>query len=329
MSNSCQGCGATYQSLNPNSPGYVRKEKINDAIYCERCFKIIHYGKSLVTSQPTDIDKIINVVNGDIIHSLFLVDFLTLNEDIISVFNKIKYPKTLIISKTDLYRSFIKPNKIKEYITNYYHVKENIVFISSKQHQTDDLLAYLRHNKIEKAYLLGFVNAGKSSFINEILKINNQKINDLTTSHIPHTTMNFINIKINDNLLLIDSPGFSYTDFLNNNLEILKKINLTKKIKPATYQMKSSESLVIENIILITFHQKSGATIYISNDFVIKKDYKINRSHIKYHIPTNSDLVIKGIGFINIKNECEIEIDIEDEKLIEIRPSVFGGEINE
>lgn len=329
MSNVCKGCGSAYQSLNADSPGYIKKEKINDAKYCERCFKIIHYGKSLIVDIPADIDKIIDTVNKNDHHSLFLIDLLSLNQGIIETFNKINYPKTLVISKSDIFKSIIKPNKIKDYISKYYGIKENIVFISAKNHETDDLLNYLSKNKIHKSYLLGFINAGKSSLLNEILKNNNQKIIGLTTSYIPHTTMNFINIKINDKLTLIDSPGFSYPIFLNNNIDLLKKMDMNKKMKPVTFQMKPNESLKIDDLLLITFLNKTGITIYMSNKFISKKEYKVNRGHIKYHIPSNSDLVIKGIGFINIKYESDIEIELNDETMIEIRPSIFGGQIDE
>lgn len=325
MNNVCHGCGSVYQSLNTDSPGYIKKEKMNDAKYCERCFKIIHYGKTLIVDVPADIDKIIETVNKDDNHSLFLIDLLSLNEDIVKTFNKINYPKTLVISKTDIFRNIIKPARIKEYITKHYGIKDNIIFISSKNHETQDLLDYLNKNKIFKAYLLGFVNAGKSSLLNEILNINSQKIIGLTTSYIPHTTMNFINIKINDKLTLIDSPGFSYPIFLNNNIDLLKKMDINKKLKPITYQMKPRESLKIDDLVLLTFLNKSGATIYMSNKFVSKKEYKVNRKHVNYHVPANSDLVIKGIGFINIKNESDLEVDFIDESMLEIRPSIFGG----
>lgn len=326
MNKICQGCGAKFQSLNQSSPGYIPKEKAIDGVYCERCFKIIHYGESLVVLAPSEINSIIETVNNNENHVLFVLDLLSLNQDIVDLYNKITNAKTLIVSKFDLLSNVIKPNKIKDFLNTHYQIKDNILFVSShNENSIDELIDYLLKYKINKAYLVGFINSGKSTLINTILKRQNQVILDLTTSFIPHTTMNFIEIKINKNLKLIDSPGFSYPNFLNNNLKILRKIDIKKRIKPLNYQMKKDQLLLIEDLINITFSNKSNVTVYLSNKFKLKKGFKITRHHLKMKVPSNSDLVIKGIGFINFKNNCEIEIDLEEKNLIEIRPSLFGG----
>lgn len=325
MNNKCIGCGSVFQSTNSNSPGYITKEKVNDASYCERCFKIIHYGESLVVLAPKEIDSIIETVNNDHKHVLFITDLLSMNEDIINVYHKINYPKTLVINKFDLVKHLLKPHQIKDYLNKNYQIKDNVLFLSSiNNHNIKDLIEYLDKSKINESYMVGFINSGKSTIINTILKMTNQEILGLTTSFIPHTTMNFINITINDHLTLIDSPGFSYSKFLCNNLDVLKKIDVKKKIRPVTYQMKEKETLVIKDLINVKCLNKCNLTVYLSNKFSIKKDYKINYKQVKIDISKNSDLVIKGVGFINFKNDCEIELGIEDESLIEVRPSIFG-----
>ncbi len=326
MNKKCSGCGSIFQSLNKDSSGYINPSKKNDATYCERCFKIMHYGESLVVLAPSEIKKIIDEVNDSHQHVLFVCDLLSLNSDIINIYQKINCTKTLIINKYDLFKHLLKENKIKEYLKDNYDIQENILFISSiNNHNVKDLLNYLDKFDIHKAYLVGFINAGKSTLINTILKMRDQSILGLTTSYIPHTTMNFIEMKISDNLTLIDSPGFSYSSFLSNDLNLLKKIDIKKKIKPITYQMKQNESLIIEDLVDIAFLDKANITIYLSNKFKIKKDYKINRYYLKLLVPKDHDLVIKGIGFICFKTEVEIEINIEDKNLIELRKSFFGG----
>ena len=44
MSKKCIGCGAILQSDDKDKIGYIRKEKLEDSNYCERCFKITNYG---------------------------------------------------------------------------------------------------------------------------------------------------------------------------------------------------------------------------------------------------------------------------------------------
>ncbi|NLA32584.1 MAG: hypothetical protein GX864_01370, partial [Mollicutes bacterium] len=91
MSNICQGCGSKFQSSNQGGVGFIPKEKLKNSKYCERCFKIIHYGESLVVLTPKEIDNIIDTVNNDQKHVLFILDILSLNQDIIDVYHRINY----------------------------------------------------------------------------------------------------------------------------------------------------------------------------------------------------------------------------------------------
>lgn len=330
MNRVCCGCGATLQCVNPNENGYIIKEKMCDADYCERCFKIIHYGKTMVVDTPKDIDSIINVVNNDIKHSLFLVDLLNINKFVIDIYHKVNDPKTLVICKSDMFNGTVREILIKNLLRKYYKINDNIIFISTIQDNTNKILDYLLNSKINESYILGFINSGKSSLINKILSKENQCIKGLTTSYIPHTTMDFIEMKINDELTLIDSPGFSYDNFLTNDIKLLKKINSKSKLKPITYQMKQNDTLLIENFITITTDNKNSFTLYINSNLSHKKIYNkfdLSKKTV-FSIDNNCDLIIKGIGFINIKKACNIEVMTNDDNLCEIRPSLFGG-INE
>ena len=56
----------------------------------------------------------------------------------------------------------------------------------------------------------------------------------------------------------------------------------------------------------------------------IKKYYKNDISFTSNQkIDSNSDIVIYGLGFINVKNECTICVSNIDSSLLEIRESVF------
>ena len=48
MNKKCIGCGSVLQTEKPKEKGYIIKDKIKDSNYCERCFKIIHYGEEKV-----------------------------------------------------------------------------------------------------------------------------------------------------------------------------------------------------------------------------------------------------------------------------------------
>ena len=71
-----------------------------------------------------------------------------------------------------------------------------------------------------------------------------------------------------------------------------------------------------------------GETIILEK--VFEKNTKFTDLEEKeYDIPKNSDLVIKGLGFINIKKACKISINTNHHDLIEIRPSMYGDDKNE
>jgi hypothetical protein len=98
-------------------------------------------------------------------------------------------------------------------------------------------------------------------------------------------------------------------------------------LKPLTYQTKENTSFVIENKILITTNNINSVTFYISNnlkvDRLFNKDYLNNEEVLNINIDNNSDLVLKGIGFINIKKKCNLTIRGKYNNLVEVRPSIF------
>lgn len=330
MTKKCVGCGITLQSNDNKVLGYIPIEKEKDAKYCERCFKIIHYNKNEILELPKDVSEIVKEVNKNAKYAFFLIDFLNINKDTINKFKTIKCPKTLIISKSDIIPKSIKSNKIIELLSKEYQIQENIEFISSNRNRNINCLTKIMdENKIKEAYILGFTNSGKSTLINEICKKYIDDVALITTSPIPNTTLDFIEIKLNDNYTLIDTPGFiTKTNFYEiDELSLIKKINYKKYINPITFQSKEGTYINIENHLIIkTTDNKNSLTFYMSNNLNIKKEYKLTNNsliEITLEIPENSDLVIKGIGFINIKKKCKITIYTKNEELLEVRESLF------
>ena len=50
----CKGCGSSLQCKNIYKEGYIKATKIDTAEYCERCFKILHYGEFSVLKEDID-----------------------------------------------------------------------------------------------------------------------------------------------------------------------------------------------------------------------------------------------------------------------------------
>lgn len=316
MSRICFGCGAKLQYSNKDAKGYVPENKLNDAKYCMRCFKLMHYGVNINDTVPKKVEEILYLVNSDDKFTIFMCDFLSLSDKIINIYNKIKGKKLLLVSKIDVIPKDIKIDNIRKYIMNNYKVN-NVRFVSSVNgYGIDSLINYLITNNIRECYILGETNSGKSTLINNILDAFDSKLTKTTISSSKNTTLDFIRLNVNNNLTIIDSPGF-VTDSYEVNCPI-KKI-----IKPLTYQMKDGEVLKIDKFYL-KFSIATSITIYSAYELEIKKYYKDDISFTyNEKINSNSDIVIYGLGFINVKNECTICVSNIDSSLLEFRESVF------
>lgn len=324
--NRCIGCGAILQTEDKNSIGYIPKEKINDAKLCERCFRILHYNDLKLVDLP-ETNEVLSIVNKKGKFAFFLVDLLNINLEVISTYRDIKIPKCLIISKVDFIPKYINKNNIKLWLKEEYGIKEEIIFLSAAKNQNVHAIdSVMEEKNVKEAYLLGYTNSGKSTLVNRLTNENN-----ITTSLVPNTTIDFIKIKLENQLSLIDSPGFLYKNNLyeKDDIVFIKKINPKTFIKPITFQLKKGASILIEDYIRIENNSdKCNMTLYMSNLLDIKKVYDKNGllkdlSQINVMIKKNQDLVLKGIGFINCKSEANLNIYIKGEEFIEIRNSFF------
>ena len=331
MSKKCIGCGSIIQHEDKNKIGYAPIPKSGEAKYCERCFKITHYNEKLILPLENINEYIIDEVNKNSKYVFFMVDLLNINEETINTFKNINVPKTLIISKLDIIPKSIKETLIEEWIKDTYKINNDIKFLSTKKNiNTRLIVKTLEELNINSAHILGFTNAGKSTLINKICEQNNIEGKTITTSILPNTTVDFINIPITENITIIDSPGFTskYTLYDNTEYDLMKNILPKNIINPITEQTKENTSLIIENKIRINANSKNSFTFYMSNAIKIDKVFEkntdlTNEELLKYNIKDNTDIVIKGLGFINIKKACNLTINTKYKELIEIRESMF------
>lgn len=331
MDKKCRGCGAIMQSEKINEHGYTPVEKINDSLYCERCFKIIHYNEKSVTRLDYVNEKVRDFVNENAKYVYFLIDLLNINSETIAMYKSIKVDKSLIISKVDIVPKSIKESVITEWLKNEYGIVDDVMYQSTKKNfNTKLLLRKLADLGVDECYILGFTNAGKSTLINKLLSFREEKSNFIATSLIPNTTIDFIEAGRCDGIKIIDSPGFTFNDTLygEDEFSFIKKANPKNSIKPVTYQVKEISSILIEDKIRLKSNIKNSLTFYMSNDVFIERVFTnntklIEKKCIVLDIPANSDLVIRSLGFINIKKACRLEIYSDKEDLFEVRKSMF------
>lgn len=316
MNKICFGCGSILQCDNELSPGFIPSSKIDSANYCKRCFRLTHYGEISINELEKSTKSILDNVNKDNIFKIYIVDILNINDDTMSIFNKIKGNKLLLINKVDLIPKDLNKEKILSRIKKIYNIKCDIKYISStKEYGINALTKYLIDKNIYKSYILGPTNSGKSTLLNKLIEINNPKMNRLTVSNKRNTTLEFVRINLG-NVTLIDSPGFLINDYGI-------KSKYKNIIKPITFNMKDGEVLEIDKFY-IKFNNNTSVTIYCNEDLNIKKYYKEIEFDYDIDLDNNIDLCINGLGFINIKNSNNISVNNLDKGLISIRNSVFG-----
>lgn len=290
----CIGCGITLQNTFKDDLGYT-KELCN--LYCERCFRTIHYNEEKIINNK-DNSLIINKINKMKCFTLFITDILSINNNLIDVFNSITNKKVLIINKCDLLPKNFNLNHIKENIKNSYNIDNDIFFISAKKNIfLNDIINIIKNNK--KVILCGETSGGKSTLINSLIG------SKLTTSKYNNTTLEFIKLKYED-YILYDTPGI----IINNNKKSIDKIVLLQK------QMNSDYTLFIDNLRI---NGNGNFTIIGSNILKISSKKDNSKLDYFYKIDDNSDIVLDN-GFIYLKKG----IDIYTNMKIEIRKSIIG-----
>ena len=280
MSKICVGCGELLKYQNKDEIGYIKEDKYESANYCERCFKLINYGefKSVITegNEYVDIYKNINDTN-DLV--LFLVDIFNINSSIEMINKYINNKIILVITKFDIIPKSVKEYKIIENIKRYNFNKNiiDIVLISSKTNYNIDLLynKILENKTSNNVYITGNTNSGKSTLINKFIKNYSDLDLQITTSILPSTTINLNEVKINEELTFIDTPGFIEKDNISNFVtsKELKKIMPNSEIRPITYQIHEGTTLLIDKLLRIEYvkGEKNSFTFYISNDIIVDR----------------------------------------------------------
>ena len=288
----CIGCGITLQNTHPEALGYTNNLA---NLYCQRCFKTIHYGEEKKVNN-LDNNNIIDKINKLGLFTIFMTDLISLNTELIKVFQSINNAKVLVINKCDLIPANLNFQHLKENIKKVFNIKEDILFISSKKNKfLTNIVDIINQN--EKVILCGETSSGKSTLINKIFKT------ELTTSKYDNTTLEFMKLK-QDNLVIYDTPGI-----------YIKNKKYLDNIKIYTKRLSADYLLSIDNLQL----RGTGNLTIIVNDKVIIKSKKVKLDlNYENKIMGNKDIELDN-GFIFIKDG----INIYSNEKLNIRDSII------
>lgn len=335
----CKGCGVILQSLDKERPGYVLDTKQE---YCQRCFRLTHYGDSSFLNKETiSNEEIINIYKNYSKDLFVLVidalDSLCLDSDKF-LDNYRNYNLLIVINKIDLLPRNINDDKLEDLF-------KKVLLKCSLDNLLGVILTYkndsnfnsvffdtLNDLRFKKVVMVGKVNAGKTTIINKILGNN-----DLTVSLYPGTTVKENIIEHND-YTFVDTPGLidnnSFISLLDKKL--IKDIVPDKCIKPRVFQLYENESYIVEGLLKVDVFPKGKASISFSirNSLNIHRTkYENSENYLNKHLneyrlklspfskkelvnDKDSTYYIKGLGFLRIIGKCNVKINIYKDVLL-------------
>lgn len=313
----CLGCGA-FLTNDINSIGYVNKS-IDDVKFCTRCFKLKNYSE--IDNSNLDIKDITNQINNlDYSKSIYIfhvVDVMDLDNTVLRNFLEYQNKLIFIVNKMDClpkqYNAELTASMIYKTIESFGYHDPKIIFASSFNKSSikkiNKMVVQVNIRKL-KALFVGCSNVGKSSLINQLLKLNNQE-QELTVSPFINTTILLKQIKMGKNLI-IDTPGLPQNKNILNYVSssnVKKIINFSNSYS-INYYINPGQTLQIENLCSIDYIDgiKSTFTFYISRELNISRMKTINAEK-NWNTVFNNPKSIKYLEKFNKYKEIEFQLD--------------------
>lgn len=281
----CIGCGVSIQTEDENTMGYAPASALaKEEVICQRCFRLKHYNEVQDVSL-TDDDFL------NILHQLGQTDSLIVKVVDIFDFNGSwlpglsrfvgNNPILLVGNKADLLPKSVKKNKLIQWMKQ--QAKElglmpvDVVLISAArgQHIQEALDSIERFRGGKDVFVVGCTNVGKSTFINRIIKEATGEGDVITTSHFPGTTLDRIEIPLEDGKVLVDTPGIinhhQMAHFVDK--KDLKIITPKKEIKPKVFQLNEQQTLFFGGLARLDYLKGGRRSIicYLSNELGIHR----------------------------------------------------------
>ena len=282
----CYGCGAILQDKNPKVTGYIPALKLkgDEEQLCERCYKLRHYNEiDDVPHFNSDYESILKEAVQTQALIVYVLDIFSLEASLIHGIGTLLGTKLLVIlNKRDILPKSLTDEKIiadcKARLKSENIFPSDVIVTSShKNYNIDSLLKTIETlRKGKDVYFIGASQVGKSSLVNSILKsYKNETDKLITTSHFPGTTLDVIQIPLDKNSDMYDTPGIFNPESLLNQVErqILKYVIPRTEIRPMVYQSNARQSYILGAIARVDFAEgpKTNFTFYLSNDVAITR----------------------------------------------------------
>ncbi|WEV44234.1 ribosome biogenesis GTPase YqeH [Lactobacillus sp. ESL0684] len=348
----CIGCGASLQSQQPDEAGYLPASRLakvvedeDNDVYCQRCFRLRHYNEIMpVKIDNDDFLALLNSLASKKALIVNVVDLFDFTNSLLSSLKRFVGDNDFILvgNKFDLFPQNSRQSRIKDWMrqeANRVGLFPKKIFLvsASKKKNLDQLIAYLdQKSHAEDIYFVGTTNVGKSTLLNAIIDQMGDIKDLITTSRFPGTTLDRIEIPLENGHLLVDTPGIMTENQLATHLngKDLAVVSPQKSLKPATYQLKPGNTLFLGGLGRLDYlkGEPISMTVYAARNLYVHRTKTANadefyQKHVgellsppsakeelpdlvgqEIHTTYKSDLLFGGIGFVTVPTDCLVKI---------------------
>lgn len=346
----CIGCGAQIQTQEKDQAGYTPQSALEkgletNEVYCQRCFRLRHYNE--ITDVHISDDAFLKLLHevGDS-HALVVnvVDIFDFNGSVIPGLPRFVSGNDVLLvgNKADILPKSVKAAKVKQWLKERAHEEGlrpvDVLLTSAQNHYAiKELIERIEElRKGRDVYVVGVTNVGKSTLINAIIREITGNKDVITTSRFPGTTLDKIEIPLDDGSYIFDTPGIIHRHQMAHYLsgKALKYISPKKEIKPKTYQLNPEQTLFLGGLGRFDFisGEKQGFTAYFDNNLQLhrtksrgadafydkhvgglltppdKKELEDFPQLVKHEftLKEKTDVVFSGLGWIRVKGPARI-----------------------
>ncbi|NGQ94180.1 ribosome biogenesis GTPase YqeH [Brevibacillus sp. SYP-B805] len=348
----CAGCGKAIQTEDPTKPGYTPRSALaREVVVCQRCFRIKHYNEvAPVAMDDDDFLRILNGIGATDSLVVMVVDLFDFQGSWLRGLPRFvgKNPILLVGNKVDLLPRNINLNRVRNWMQH--EAKDrglkpaDVVLVSAQKGiGIDELLSRIgRLREKRDVYIVGVTNVGKSTLINRILHDYGSAEMEITTSPFPGTTLDKIEIPLEDGRFLYDTPGIINRDQIGHMVtpQDLRKLTPSARINPKVYQLNDKQTLFLAGLARVDFvrGEHQPFVVYVANNLYIHRtkleqaDDIFARHHGELLAPPTgeavkqlppftkhslkigangpTDIVISGLGWISLQGKYPAVVDV-------------------
>ncbi|MGT2929430.1 ribosome biogenesis GTPase YqeH [Streptococcus dentasini] len=286
----CIGCGAKIQSENKEAAGYTPRSSVEKAtesdsdLYCQRCFRLRHYNDIVdVHISDDEFLTLLHEVGDSQALVVNVVDIFDLNGSVIPGLSRFVSGNDVLLvgNKKDILPKSVKDSKVTQWLRERAHEEGlrpvDVLLTSAQNHYAiKELIERIEELRAGRdVYVVGVTNVGKSTLINAVISEITGDKNVITTSRFPGTTLDKIEIPLDDGSYIFDTPGIIHRHQMAHYLSAkdLKYVSPKKEIKPKTYQLNPEQTLFLGGLARFDFIKgdKQGFTAYFDNNLDLRR----------------------------------------------------------